>query len=56
MPFPRGEARSARSPRVGLTANFGTYVTAIGDVELDGAVIDDVIATLYEAGIAVTIR
>jgi hypothetical protein len=39
-----------------LTANFGTYVAAIGDIELDGAVVDDVIATIYEAGLSLTIR
>ena len=39
-----------------LTANLGTYVTAIGDVRLDGEVIDDVISTMYGAAIAITIR
>lgn len=39
-----------------LTANFGTYVTAIGDVRVGTAVIDDVIATIYEANVGVTLR
>jgi hypothetical protein len=39
-----------------LTANLGTYVAAIGDVRLGSTVVDDVIATLYEAGVSVTLR
>ena len=39
-----------------LTANLGTYVTAIGDVNLDGEVIDDVISTMYGAAVAITVR
>jgi hypothetical protein len=39
-----------------LSANVGTYVTAIGDVYVDGALIDDVIATVYEAGVGLTLR
>lgn len=39
-----------------LSANFGTYVTAIGDVRVGGAVVDDVIATIYEAGVGLTVR
>jgi len=39
-----------------LTANLGSYVTAIGDVRVDGAVADDVIATVYEAAVGVTLR
>ena len=39
-----------------LTANLGTYVTAIGDIPLDGAVVDDVVATVYEAGVGLTLR
>jgi len=39
-----------------LTANLGTYVTAIGDVRVDDTVVDDVIATVYEAGIGFTFR
>lgn len=39
-----------------LTANLGTFVTAIGDVRVDGTVADDVVATVYEAAIGVTLR
>lgn len=39
-----------------LTANLGTYVTAIGDIPLDGGVVDDVVATVYEAGVGLTLR
>lgn len=39
-----------------LTANLGTYVTAIGDVEVDGQLVDDVITTMYEAGFGITLR
>ena len=39
-----------------LTASLGTYITAIGDVHVDGAIIDDVIATVYEAGFGITLR
>jgi hypothetical protein len=39
-----------------LTANAGAYVSAIGDVILPNRVVDDVIATMYHATIAITIR
>jgi hypothetical protein len=39
-----------------LTANLGTYVTAIGDVTVNGDLVDDVIATVYEAGVGITLR
>jgi hypothetical protein len=39
-----------------LTANLGTYIAAIGDVDVDGAIVDDIIATIYEASISLTIR
>lgn len=39
-----------------LTANLGTHVMAIGDVRVDGALADDVIATVYEAGLGLTLR
>lgn len=39
-----------------LTANLSTYVTAIGDVTVGDALVDDAIATVYEAGIALTLR
>jgi hypothetical protein len=39
-----------------FTANLGTYVTAIGDVVVNGDLVDDVIATVYEAGFGITLR
>lgn len=39
-----------------LTANLGTYVTAIGDVQVNDTLVDDIIATVYEAGVGLTIR
>lgn len=39
-----------------ITANAGTYVTAIGDFVVDGTVADDIVATVYEAGIGLTLR
>ena len=39
-----------------LTVNFGSYTSAIGDVNVNGALADDVIATIYEAGVGLTLR
>lgn len=39
-----------------VTANLGTYVTAIGDVRVNDTLVDDIIATVYEAGVGFTIR
>lgn len=39
-----------------LTANLGTYVTAIGDVNVNDTLVDDIIATVYEAGVGLTLR
>ncbi|MGD8287889.1 MAG: outer membrane beta-barrel protein [Gemmatimonadota bacterium] len=39
-----------------LTANLGTYVTAIGDVSVNDTLVDDIIATVYEAGVGLTLR
>lgn len=39
-----------------LTASVGSNVMAIGDVRVDGTVVDDVIATVYEASIGITLR
>lgn len=39
-----------------LTANLGTYITAIGDTRVGANSADDIIATIYEAGIGITIR
>jgi hypothetical protein len=39
-----------------LTASLGMSVTAMGDIHLDGAFADDLVATAYEAGFGVAIR
>ncbi|HUF76315.1 MAG TPA: hypothetical protein VMM35_08555 [Longimicrobiales bacterium] len=39
-----------------LTANLGTYTSAIGDVPLNGVTVDDLIATVYEAAVGLTLR
>lgn len=39
-----------------ITANLGSYVTAIGDFVVDDTVADDIVATVYEAGIGLTLR
>lgn len=42
--------------RFALTANLGMNVAAIGDVNVDGTVADDVVATVYEAAVGITLR
>jgi hypothetical protein len=42
--------------RFALTANLGMNVAAIGDVDVDGTVADDVVATVYEAAVGITLR
>ncbi len=44
------------SRRFALTANLAAYITAIGDISLNGRVVDDVIPTLYQVGIGFTFR
>lgn len=39
-----------------ITANFGMYYSAVGDVALTGSIVDDVITTIYQANFAVTLR
>jgi hypothetical protein len=39
-----------------LTASAGVWVTAIGDVVLPTTTVDDVIATMYNLSIGLTIR
>lgn len=39
-----------------ITANFGIYYTALGDVTVEGTYIDDVITSMYNANFAFTIR
>jgi hypothetical protein len=42
--------------RFALTANLGMNVAAIGDVSVDDTIADDVVATVYEAGVGITLR
>jgi hypothetical protein len=42
--------------RLALTPSVGTYATAVGDVRLDGTIVDDLIATVYGAAIGLTLR
>ena len=44
------------SRKFAFTANVGVYVTAIGDVQLPGRRVDDVIATMYQGSIGFTFR
>jgi hypothetical protein len=39
-----------------VTANFGVYYSAVGDVALTGTIVDDVITTVYQANFAITLR
>lgn len=42
--------------RFALTANFDSFVNAVGDVSVDGTLVDDIIATVYEVGIGLVLR
>jgi hypothetical protein len=44
------------SRKFAITGNAGVYVTAVGDVELPGRRVDDVIATMYHVSIGFTFR
>lgn len=46
----------AISRKFAITTNFAAHVTAVGDVVLPGQRVDDVIATMYQAGIGFTFR
>lgn len=39
-----------------LTVTLDTYVAAVGDVYVEDVLVDDIIATVYEAGIGLTLR
>lgn len=39
-----------------MTVSLDTYVAAVGDVYVDEVLVDDIIATVYEAGIGLTLR
>jgi hypothetical protein len=44
------------SRRFALTANVGSFITAIGDFEVSGQRVDDVIGSIYNATVGLTIR
>ena len=44
------------SRKLAFTANIGSYITGIGDLQLPGLVIDDVIPTTYLISIGLTFR
>ena len=44
------------SRKFALTANVGSYITAIGDLQLPGLTIDDVIPTTYLLSLSLTFR
>ena len=44
------------SRKFALTTNVATYVVAVGDIVLPGQRVDDVIATMYQFSIGVTLR
>lgn len=39
-----------------MTVTLDTYVAAVGDVYVEDVLVDDIIATVYEAGIGLTLR
>jgi hypothetical protein len=39
-----------------MTVTLDTYVAAVGDVYVEDVLVDDIIATMYEAGIGLTLR
>jgi len=39
-----------------ITVTFDTYVAAVGDVYVGDVLVDDIIATVYQAGIGLTLR
>lgn len=44
------------SRRFALTANAAAFITAIGDVQVNGAAVDDVIPTMYQLGVGLVLR
>ena len=39
-----------------ITADVGTYIASVGDVTVDGALVDDIIATVYQASVGLALR
>lgn len=44
------------SRRFALSANAAAFITAIGDVRVQGVVVDDVIPTMYQLGVGLVLR
>jgi hypothetical protein len=44
------------SRRFAITANAAAFITAIGDVEVHGVLVDDVIPTMYQLSVGLTLR
>jgi hypothetical protein len=44
------------SRRFALTANAAAFITAIGDVQVHGVPVDDVIPTMYQLSVGLTLR
>lgn len=44
------------SRRFALTANAAAFITAIGDVKVNGVLVDDVIPTMYQLGVGLVLR
>jgi hypothetical protein len=44
------------SRRLALSANAAAFITAIGDVRVQGVLIDDVIPTMYQLGVGFVLR
>jgi len=39
-----------------VTADVGTYIAAVGDMTVNGTLVDDIIATVYEASVGLALR
>jgi hypothetical protein len=39
-----------------ITADVSTYIASVGDVTVDGALVDDIIATVYQASVGLALR
>ncbi len=39
-----------------VTADVGTYIAAVGDVTVNGTLVDDIIATVYQASVGLALR
>jgi hypothetical protein len=39
-----------------ITADIGTYIASVGDVSVDGELVDDIIATVYQASVGLALR